>query len=315
MRDAARKLLSVSWRRAPTGGETHSSPPAAAASRSPTRRALRYALIGAGTLAGIAAVCAGAGYVAIDRLGPPDLADDAECLDDRPRPPRPAAARLHDAGRTLAPSRRSRATSTSATSPCSWHSRTSASTDHGGVDMRSLARAAVPAHREPPHRLRRLDAHHAGRAPDRRPLRALRQRQAAPDRRRAAARASPDKQQILSLYLRLAPFGGNIEGVRAASLAYFGKEPRRLSVGEAALLVALPQSPEWRRPDRNPRRGAPRARPRAAAGDRGRRHHGRRGRTRRARAGADRPPRIPQARAAPRRSRSGRRPASSRFTA
>ena len=61
------------------------------------------------------------------------------------------------------------------------------------------------------------------------------------------------KQQILSLYLRLAPFGGNIEGVRAASLAYFGKEPRRLSLGEAALLVALPQSPEWRRPDRNPR--------------------------------------------------------------
>lgn len=58
------------------------------------------------------------------------------------------------------------------------------------------------------------------------------------------------KDEILDLYLRLAPFGGNIEGVRAASLAYFGKEPRRLSVGEAALLVALPQSPEARRPDR-----------------------------------------------------------------
>ncbi len=61
------------------------------------------------------------------------------------------------------------------------------------------------------------------------------------------------KKEILALYLRLAPFGGNIEGVRAASLAYFGKEPRRLSVGEAALLVALPQSPEQRRPDRNPK--------------------------------------------------------------
>lgn len=59
-----------------------------------------------------------------------------------------------------------------------------------------------------------------------------------------------DKQEILRLYLRLAPFGGNIEGTRAASLAYFGKEPRRLSIGEAALLVALPQSPEVRRPDR-----------------------------------------------------------------
>ncbi len=39
--------------------------------------------------------------------------------------------------------------------------------------------------------------------------------------------------------------------MRAASLAYFGKEPRRLTLGEAALLVALPQSPEGRRPDRS----------------------------------------------------------------
>ena len=38
--------------------------------------------------------------------------------------------------------------------------------------------------------------------------------------------------------------------MRAASHAYFGKEPRRLSLGEAALLVAIPQSPEVRRPDR-----------------------------------------------------------------
>ncbi len=59
------------------------------------------------------------------------------------------------------------------------------------------------------------------------------------------------KDEILSLYLTLAPYGGNLEGIRAASLAYFGKEPRRLSVGEAALLVALPQSPERRRPDRS----------------------------------------------------------------
>lgn len=60
------------------------------------------------------------------------------------------------------------------------------------------------------------------------------------------------KDEILKLYLQLAPFGGNLEGVRAASLAYFGKEPRRLSIGEAALLVAIPQSPEIRRPDRFP---------------------------------------------------------------
>ena len=60
------------------------------------------------------------------------------------------------------------------------------------------------------------------------------------------------KDEILGLYLTLAPYGGNLEGIRAASLAYFGKEPRRLTLGEAALLVALPQSPEFRRPDRFP---------------------------------------------------------------
>lgn len=60
------------------------------------------------------------------------------------------------------------------------------------------------------------------------------------------------KDQILDLYLRIAPYGGNLEGIRAASIAYFGKEPRRLTPAEAALLVAIPQSPEARRPDRFP---------------------------------------------------------------
>jgi penicillin-binding protein 1C len=59
-----------------------------------------------------------------------------------------------------------------------------------------------------------------------------------------------DKARILDLYLSLAPYGGNLEGVRAASFAWFGKEPKRLSTAEAALLVALPQAPEQRRPDR-----------------------------------------------------------------
>lgn len=60
------------------------------------------------------------------------------------------------------------------------------------------------------------------------------------------------KEQILDTYLTLAPFGGNLEGIRAASLSYFGKEPRRLTTSEAALLIALPQLPERRRPDRYP---------------------------------------------------------------
>jgi penicillin-binding protein 1C len=60
------------------------------------------------------------------------------------------------------------------------------------------------------------------------------------------------KREILDIYLALAPYGGNLEGLRAATFAYFGKEPRRLSLAERALLVALPQSPETRRPDRRP---------------------------------------------------------------
>jgi penicillin-binding protein 1C len=61
------------------------------------------------------------------------------------------------------------------------------------------------------------------------------------------------KDEILSLYLTLAPMGGNLEGVRAASLSYFGKEPATLDLAESALLVALPQSPVKQRPDRHAR--------------------------------------------------------------
>jgi len=57
---------------------------------------------------------------------------------------------------------------------------------------------------------------------------------------------------VLRLWLTLAPMGGNIEGVRAASLLYFGREPADLTRAQAALLVALPQSPARRRPDRHP---------------------------------------------------------------
>ncbi len=60
------------------------------------------------------------------------------------------------------------------------------------------------------------------------------------------------RSEILRLYLTLAPMGGNIEGVRAAALLYFGREPAALTRDQAALLVALPQSPTRRRPDRFP---------------------------------------------------------------
>ncbi len=61
-----------------------------------------------------------------------------------------------------------------------------------------------------------------------------------------------DKDEILGLYLDLAPFGGNIEGVEAASWAYLGKPARRLSHAEAALLAVQPQAPSRLRPDRHP---------------------------------------------------------------
>ena len=60
------------------------------------------------------------------------------------------------------------------------------------------------------------------------------------------------KTQILEAYFTLAPYGGNIEGIVAASKAWLEKPPILLTINEAALLVALPQSPERRRPDRFP---------------------------------------------------------------
>ena len=60
------------------------------------------------------------------------------------------------------------------------------------------------------------------------------------------------KREILQLYLTHTPYGGNIEGVRAASRIYFDKSPAQLNDAEIALLIALPQAPEARRPDRNP---------------------------------------------------------------
>ncbi len=60
------------------------------------------------------------------------------------------------------------------------------------------------------------------------------------------------KRQILSAYLTIAPYGGNLEGVRAASRGYFRRDPQGLSDADMALLIALPQAPEARRPDRRP---------------------------------------------------------------
>jgi penicillin-binding protein 1C len=62
------------------------------------------------------------------------------------------------------------------------------------------------------------------------------------------------KDQLLEQYLNRAPFGGNIIGIEAASRRYFGKPAETLSLGESALLVGIPQSPNRLRPDRHPER-------------------------------------------------------------
>jgi penicillin-binding protein 1C len=58
------------------------------------------------------------------------------------------------------------------------------------------------------------------------------------------------KRDILTLYLNRAPFGGTLQGVGAASWAYLGKSPAKMSYAEAALLAVLPQAPSRLRPDR-----------------------------------------------------------------
>ncbi|MBQ9419925.1 MAG: penicillin-binding protein 1C, partial [Synergistaceae bacterium] len=60
------------------------------------------------------------------------------------------------------------------------------------------------------------------------------------------------KPEILETYLNLAPFGGNIRGVQAVSLIYFGKSASQISRGEACLLIGMLKSPTLYRPDLRP---------------------------------------------------------------
>jgi penicillin-binding protein 1C len=54
---------------------------------------------------------------------------------------------------------------------------------------------------------------------------------------------SYDKDEILAMYARHAPFGGNVVGLEAAAWRYFGRDPRSLSWAEAATLAVLPNNP------------------------------------------------------------------------
>ena len=59
------------------------------------------------------------------------------------------------------------------------------------------------------------------------------------------------KREILGIWLTLAPQGGNIEGMRAGALAWFGRPAQRLDAAEAALLIALARRPAALSPDRH----------------------------------------------------------------
>ncbi len=59
------------------------------------------------------------------------------------------------------------------------------------------------------------------------------------------------KKEILTLYLNVAPYGGNLHGVEAAARRYFSKPAKDLNLPEAALIAGLPQSPARYRPDRH----------------------------------------------------------------
>jgi penicillin-binding protein 1C len=56
------------------------------------------------------------------------------------------------------------------------------------------------------------------------------------------------KRDLLEAHLNLMPYGGNIQGVGAASLIYFDKSAKRLGLSEALTLVLIPQSPARRAP-------------------------------------------------------------------
>ncbi|WP_338874514.1 penicillin-binding protein 1C [Spirosoma sp. SC4-14] len=59
------------------------------------------------------------------------------------------------------------------------------------------------------------------------------------------------KDEILQLYLNLIPYGGNIEGLKSASLLYFGKPPKLLSLAELTTLTIIPNRPSSLRPGSN----------------------------------------------------------------
>jgi penicillin-binding protein 1C len=59
------------------------------------------------------------------------------------------------------------------------------------------------------------------------------------------------KRELLEAHINLLPYGGDVQGVGAASLIFFGKTPAQLALNEALTLVLIPQAPTLRSPSSN----------------------------------------------------------------
>ncbi len=115
---------------------------------------------------------------------------------------------------------------------------------HGGVNPAALARAALHTYRgerQGGSTITMQLARSIYRLNTKTPAGKLRQIGAA-----LWLEARYSKRELLEAYLNVVPFGGNIQGVGAASLVYFGKPPDRVTLGEALTLAVIPQHPAGR---------------------------------------------------------------------
>ncbi len=149
--------------------------------------------------------------------------------------------------------RRESTRSIRASSPCCSPTRTGASIAITASMLEALARAAAQWICARPYRLRRLDADDAGRAPARAARGKIARRETAPDRARDRDRTRIIARTRFSISIsRWRPMAAisKASAPRASPISARSRSGSRSR--EAALLVALPQSPETRRPDRFP---------------------------------------------------------------
>ena len=203
--------------------------------------------------------------------------------------------------------RRPRMTSIRAMSRCWSPMRTGGSMSTTASTFARFIRAGAQWLTARPCGVGRLDLADAGRAADRAATRAHDRRQAAPDRARARDRARGRQGRARSTVTSRLPPSAAISRACGRPRSPISARSRcKLTLAEAALLVALPQSPEARRPDRSPA-AARAARDRVLdSRRRARRHQRSRRRGGEARAGPASAPRLSRARRARRRG-SGRR--------